>query len=304
VYLPPGYDPAAAPLPALWDLAAFTNSGPGHLNWRHRGENLAERLDRLIAQEEMPPVVVAMPDCFTSLGGNQYLNSPGVGRYADYLIQELIPLVEAELQVIPGPEGRGAFGKSSGGYGALVQAMQFPGVWGAVASPAGDIGFEWVYRPGFPVACRVLAEFGGESKAFLRHFWESQSAGPDEYAALLTLAMAASYDPDPRQPDRIQLPFDLQTCTLHPERWARWLEHDPLCMVERHADGLRALRALYIDVGSRDEYHIQFGTRAFISRLEDLGVDHHFVEFEGTHRNLDLRLDHSLPLLARALEPR
>jgi hypothetical protein len=182
--------------------------------------------------------------------------------------------------------------------------MQFPGVWAAVAAHAADIGFEWVYRPGFPVACRVLEQFGGDPLAFLRHFWAGRSVGADEYTTLLTAAMAASYDPDPEQPGRIRLPFEPHTCTLRPERWARWLEHDPLCMVERHGAGLRALRALYIDVGDRDEYHIQFGTRAFAARLEELAIDHHFEEFEGTHRNLDWRLDHSLPLLGRALQPR
>ena len=30
----------------------------------------------------LPPVVVPMPDCFTSLGGNQYINSSAVGAYA------------------------------------------------------------------------------------------------------------------------------------------------------------------------------------------------------------------------------
>jgi S-formylglutathione hydrolase FrmB len=303
VYLPPGYGESSPAVPVLWDLAAFTNSGLGHLNWRHRGENLPQRLDRLIASGRMPPVVVAMPDCFTSLGGNQYINSTGVGRYADYVIEELIPLVEEELNVVRGPAGRGAFGKSSGGYGALVLAMRFPGVWGAVAAHAGDIGFDWVYRPGFPVACRVLEAFGGDATAFLRQFWARHSGTADEYTTLLTLAMAASYDPDPEQPENLRLPFDLHTCELKPERWARWLDHDPLRMVERHADGLRALRALYIDVGNRDEYHIQFGTRAFVSRLDDLAIDHHFEEFEGTHRNLDWRLDFSLPLLASALQP-
>jgi hypothetical protein len=34
-------------------------------------ENLPERLDRLIGQQRMLPVVVAFPDCFTRLGGNQ-----------------------------------------------------------------------------------------------------------------------------------------------------------------------------------------------------------------------------------------
>ena len=42
------------------------------------GENMPERLDRLIASGAMPPVVVAFPDCFTKLGGNQYINSSAI----------------------------------------------------------------------------------------------------------------------------------------------------------------------------------------------------------------------------------
>jgi hypothetical protein len=83
VYLPPGYSESGTPYIALWDLAAFTNSGPGHLNWRNQGENLPQRLDRLIGEGSMAPVVVAIPDCYTSLGGNQYVNSVSVGAYSD-----------------------------------------------------------------------------------------------------------------------------------------------------------------------------------------------------------------------------
>ncbi len=58
---------------------------------------------------------------------------------------------------------------------------------------------------------------------------------------------------------------------------------------------------LYIDVGSRDQYNIQYGTRAFIRRLEKFGIGHHFEEFDGTHSGMDWRLDISLPMLAKAL---
>ena len=100
VYLPPAYTEDSEPFIALWDLAAFTNSGPGHLNWRHHGENLPQRLDRLIHDGSLPPVVVAFPDCYTSLGGNQYLNSTGVGRYSDYIVKELVPLLSQNFNVI------------------------------------------------------------------------------------------------------------------------------------------------------------------------------------------------------------
>ena len=58
--------------------------------------------------------------------------------------------------------GRGVFGKSSGGYGALYLAMKHPEYWGAVASLAGDVGFDLVYRPEFPVVCSTLDKYGGD----------------------------------------------------------------------------------------------------------------------------------------------
>jgi len=305
VYLPPGYDAGGQPLVALWDFAAFTNSGPGHLNWRNQGENLVTRLDRLIFEGKLPPVVVPMPDCYTSLGGNQYINSASVGPYADYLVEELVPLVDEAFNVVRGRDGRGAFGKSSGGYGALRHAMSYPEVWGGIAMHAADCGFEWVYRPELPTTCQVLTEQGGDldqaATRFLEVFWRNRKLGGRDFSVLMTLAMAASYDPDENNPEQIRLPMDLETCTLDPERWSRWLAHDPLNLVESAADALAGLHCFYFDVGRRDQYNIQFGTRALAQKLEKQGIRHHFEEFEGTHSQLDWRLDTSLPILAQAL---
>ncbi len=301
IYLPPGYSSEAEPFPVLWDLAAFTNAGPGHTNWRLRGENLPERLDRLIGTGALRPLVVAMPDCFTYLGGNQYINSPGTGRYADYLVGELLPFLNESLNVIDSPRGRGLFGTSSGGYGALVLSMLHPGVWGAVAAHAPDVGFEWVYRPGLAVACRVLENHNNDVAAFLSHFWQGKRISGDDYTTLMTLAMASSYDPNPGNVRKIRLPVRAGTCELLSERWAQWLKWDPLQLIELHHEALSGLELLYLDVGRHDEYHIQFGCRQLTRRLDELGVNHHFSEFEGTHRGLDMRLDVSLPLLADAL---
>jgi enterochelin esterase-like enzyme len=301
VYLPAGYSKSGKPYVALWDFAAFTNAGPGHLNWKNQGENLPQRLDRLIASGEMPPVVVPMPDCYRALGGNQYVNSPSVGRYADYVVQELVPFLSEHVNVVDDRQGRGVFGKSSGGYGALVHAMYYPQTWGGLASHAGDIGFEWVYRPGFPRVAAVLSALDGDPYRFLKNFWRKKSPGSPDYATLMILAMAASYDPGDRPETVIQLPFDLHTCELDELRWSRWLQHDPLNLLDSHAQQLVSLKMLYVDVGNRDQYNIQFGTRAFVKRLEKLGIDHHYEEFDGTHSGIDWRLDISLPILAKAL---
>jgi enterochelin esterase-like enzyme len=112
VYLPPRFK-AGDRLPLLVDLVGFTGSGQAHVNWKNFGENAPERLDRLIGEGKMAPVAVAFPDCFSRLGGNQYINSASIGRYEDYLLGEVVPLVEKVLGV--GGEGRrGVFGKSSG----------------------------------------------------------------------------------------------------------------------------------------------------------------------------------------------
>jgi hypothetical protein len=51
----------------LVDLVGFTSSGLSHTDRVGFRENLPERLDRLIGERRMPPVVVPFSDCFTRL---------------------------------------------------------------------------------------------------------------------------------------------------------------------------------------------------------------------------------------------
>jgi enterochelin esterase-like enzyme len=300
VYLPAGYRDGDV-LPLLVSLAGYTSSGLAHVNWRAFEESLPERLDRLIGSGAMAPAVVLFPDCFTTLGGNQYLNSSALGAYADYLLTELIP--ETESRYGTDRNRRAVFGKSSGGYGALMLAMRYPGAFHAVASHAGDVGFETLFRSSFPSVATTLRDYvrDPDLSRFIKKFWGARKVGGADIHALMMLGMAASFDPDPAEPLGFKLPFDLRTCVVDPVRWRRWLEHDPLVLIERAARPLSALKALYIDVGTRDEYHIQYGTRLLHDRLTALGVPHHFEEFDGTHSAMDHRLDLSLPLLRVAL---
>lgn len=152
VYLPPGSDGRGLPL--LVDLVGFTSGGPGQTNWKAFGENMPERLDRLIGEGKLKPVVVAFPDCFTRVGGNQYINSVSTGRWADFLVREMTPFVERELGC--GGDGRrGVFGKSSGGYGSLVHALDHSDFWAAAACHSGDAGFELCYLPDMPATLRI-----------------------------------------------------------------------------------------------------------------------------------------------------
>jgi S-formylglutathione hydrolase FrmB len=334
VWLPPQYDSSAASrsasvrgrrFPVLFDLVGYTAGGPAHVNWRGFEENIPERLERLVFEKRMGPAIVVFPDCYTRLGGNQYINSSAIGSYADYLTRELIPYIDAELRTLAAREHRGCFGKSSGGYGALIHGMKYARYWGAVACHSGDSYFDFCYRSDWPNTLDELARYrrparkagpaspaasqgrpdgrdDGRVQRFLAAAFERSKHTSAELHCLMMLGMAASYDPDPRAPNGFRLPFDLETGELIEARWERWKKHDPIELAAGCADALRSLRGLYIDCGWRDQYHLQYGARILSKRLAQLRVTHRYEEFDDNHSGVDYRQDVSLPFLYRALK--
>ena len=251
----------------------------------------------------MPPCVVVMPDCFTSLGGNQYLNSSVLGRWEDFIYEDLIPRIQDEFRVWPDARARGIFGHSSGGYGALVHAMRHGQHWGAAAVHSADIGFDLLYRPDFPKALRALDKHEGDPGAFLASLADAPRLSGEAFYAMMILAMAGSYDPQPDAPMGLRLPVDPYTCELDERAWQRWLAHDPLTLVGQSdcLDHLRSLAALYIDCGSRDEYNLHFGARRVSRALRAAQVEHRYEEFPDGHSKVAYRLDESLPYVVDAL---
>ena len=74
-------------------------------------------------------------------------------------------------------------------------------------------------------------------------------------------------------------------------------------MVAHHAKALKSLRAIYVDCGWRDQYHLHYGARVLSKRLAQHGIAHRYEEFDDTHSSIDYRMDVSLPFLVRALKP-
>jgi hypothetical protein len=54
------------------------------------------------------------------------------------------------FRTLAGREHRGCFGKSSGGYGAIIHGMKYAKYWGAVAGHSGDACFDFVYWHDWP----------------------------------------------------------------------------------------------------------------------------------------------------------
>ena len=298
VYIPAGHDGHGLPL--LVDLVGITSSGLSHTNWAAFQENMPERLDRLIGGQHMPPVVVAFPDCFTRVGGNQYVNSAATGAWEDFLTAEMLPEVERRFGC--GGDGRrGVFGKSSGGYGAITHALRHSDIWSAAACHSGDMGFELCYLPDMPATLRALAGVDNSIERWWRGLEEAKKRPEGNFTTLNVLAMAASYDPDPAEFLGMRLPVTFDTCEVIEARWANWLRHDPVVAVESLGDNLRRLKALYIDCGVKDQFNLLYGARRFTRRLDQLGIAHRYEEFPDNHSGVDYRMDESLPFLAQAL---
>jgi hypothetical protein len=304
VYLPPGYD--AEPdrrYPSVYVIQGMT----GQLDmWRNRfpfRRTFPELADRLFAEDTAPPCIVVWVDCWTSLGGSQFLDSPATGRYHTYLCEEVVPWVDARYRSRGQPEHRGIMGKSSGGYGAMVTPMLRPDLFGGLATHAGDALFEVCYQLEFPQVARALRdEHGGSYERFWEDFRSRPAMSKKEDAGLVNAyCMAACYSAE--EDGSVSLPFDTATGELRPEVWERWLAWDPVRMVRRYAEALRGLRAIYIDAGTRDEYYLDLGAEAFRRALADIGVTDVFFElFDATHMQIEYRYPLALRYLAERLQ--
>jgi hypothetical protein len=303
VYLPPGYaDSGERRYPTLYMIQGLT----GQLDmWRNRAafrKSVPELVDELFATGEAPPCIVVWVDCWTRIGGSQFLDSPGTGRYHTHLCDEIVPFVDAGYRTLAAAAHRGILGKSSGGYGAMVTPMLRPDLFGGLATHAGDALFELCYQPGFADSVRALRDhYQGSFAEFWRDFRGRPAFSKTGDDTLLnTWCMAACYSTD--ADGSVRLPFDPATGALVREIWDRWLAWDPVRMVEQRAQALRSMKAIYIDAGKRDEYHLDLGAEAFRRELDAIGVGDYFFElFDGTHRAIEYRYPIALKYLAERL---
>ncbi|HEU4896033.1 MAG TPA: alpha/beta hydrolase-fold protein [Actinomycetota bacterium] len=302
VYLPSGVgDDPGARYPSIYVIQGYTGQVDMWWNRTALRPTVPELVDELFANQTTPPAVVVFVDCWTSLGGSQFLNSPGTGRYLDYLCDEVVAFVDDHYPTLPAREHRGIAGKSSGGYGAMVAPMLRPDVFGALVSHAGDALFEHCYLPDMAKAARALRDhYDGSYERFLADFATRPAMSRESDDALLNMwAMAACYSAEPD--GTVTLPFDPATGRLRDEVWARWLALDPVRMAAGHADQLRSLRGIWLDAGRRDQYWLDLGATAFSAELDALGIEHVFELFDATHSAIEYRYPLGLAFLAKRL---
>ena len=127
VYLPPDYATSARRYPVVYLLHGLSDDDSG---WIQFGEvHLAA--DRAIAEREIPPMIIVMPDG----GATFYINDyQGKVRWEDMFVQEFIPHIDAQYRTRSAREYRGISGLSMGGWGSLTLSMRHRDLFVACAA--------------------------------------------------------------------------------------------------------------------------------------------------------------------------
>lgn len=129
IFLPPCYGLDGHVYPALY---MFGGNIHDDAIWDTLG--LDEAAETAIAAGEIPPLLIVMPDN----GWLANTTTSGPNSYEGFVIDELIPHIEANYCAWSAADGRAVGGISRGGYWSLMMAFRRPDLFGSVGahSPA------------------------------------------------------------------------------------------------------------------------------------------------------------------------
>ena len=264
-------------LPVLIYLAPFTSSGLGRANWKAFGESLPQRHERLVRHRTHEAGHFSDARLFHFTWWEQYVDSQVLGNWSTWLRTDLKQEIQSRFNC---SNKFGLFGKSSGGFGSIYNALIAPDAWHAIASHSGDVGFDAVYRNDLHAAATQISQHGSIDN-FITHTRETTKLSSDEFYALMICAMAASYDCTNTQDSKfgIRLPIDMHSGDIKSEVWQNWLSYDPLNLLKTYKDCLKSLDLCFIDCGNKDQYNLHFGSRLLHQKLTSLGIEHNYEEF-------------------------
>jgi enterochelin esterase-like enzyme len=271
VYLPAGYEAQPSRrYPVVYYLHGFTWSDSLVFNQ----DGMAALLDQAIANGQIRPFILVVPNEKTRFGGSMYVNSATNGPWAEFTARELVTFIDKNYRTLARPGSRGLAGHSMGGGGTLRLALQYPGTWAAAyaLSPA-FIGPHPSYLPGAGLLQALRAT--------------SPAAVQTDFGALATVALARAFSPNlAARPFGADLPGSLgaDSLTQRDAVLGRWVAAMPTAQLPSRVGGLRQLRALAFDWGAQDEFrHIPASCRTFSQWLASFGLRHSAEEYEGTH---------------------
>ncbi len=289
------YNPVLVPLekrenlPVVFVLAGFTGNGPNYFNVKSFVDNMIQTIDHCSQNKVAPKALYVFVDAMTFWGGAQFLNSPHVGNYEDYIIKEIVPTLKKNYAVHPNHWA--ICGGSSGGYGALHLASLYPEVFPYVSALAPDSAFEVTLLPDIYKSLEQIKRAGGV-KGVHRELKSGRLLKSKNWHEVLnTVGMASCYSPKAEGPFDFELPVN-ERGEVKELIWKSWKEKDPVCFLDERKESVKRLKGIYLSVGIYDQFQLYFGARQIKGVLESQSVKLNYSEFEGSHFELNQRRPH------------
>lgn len=268
------------PHPVIFILAGFTGNSPFYTNPKFNESNAVQVICEASAKGMAPNAHYVFVDSLTSWGGSQFINSEATGHYEDFIIQEVVNAVRNNYNCNPESSHWCIMGGSSGGYGALHLGSKFPEIFGVIAAIAPDSFFQASLLPEFYTAGPTWEKYGTARKIL-----EDLKSGKimkikNWHSIVNAIAMAACYAP---KGSDIEILFPLtRDGEVVEDVWNKFLTKDPIHFLKERKPRLHN-SVVYLDVGQRDNFHLQYGARQIAKILSTQDTQLTYNEFDGNH---------------------
>lgn len=267
-------------LGVVFILSGFAGNGTKYLGDKGFEETFLQQLDVLFGLGKAPLAHYVFVDAWTFWGGSQFVNSQATGNYEDYIVKELYPSICDHLKV--NRHHIAIMGQSSGGYGSLHLASAYPTLFPYCGALAPDCFFEASLLPDLYKAAPFLNLNKNYPKLKELHQTRTILKQRQGFSIINAIAMTACYSPSIQKP-HLDWPINFQDGSLIAKVWNRWKQKDPVVFLKKRKLKIKKLRGLFLDVGSRDEFHLHLGVRQIHQWLKASKINHHFSEFDGGH---------------------
>jgi hypothetical protein len=216
----------------------------------------------------------------TPLGASWYVNSAASGNWEDFVVQELVPYIDANFRTLPTRNSRGIAGVFIGGYGAIRLGMRHPNVFGSVYA---------MHPVGTGSGVGVMASIPNwDILANAKSLDDVRKDGRTQIFAGIFQAHLPNADKPPlfidltARPAEEQLAID--SALMGRLRKNFFLEE----MIAQYADNLKSLRGLKFDWTRNDANfdHI-YANQAFTRKLNEFGIPHGADEYNGRFGEAD-----------------
>lgn len=272
VYLPAGYSASSSQrYPVIYFLSNPFQAGYRY-DFDHR--NAQKLFDQAIAAGVIGKFILVTVDMNTPLGASWYVNSPATGNWEDFLVQDVVPYIDANFKTLANRNSRGIAGVFIGGYGAIRFGMRHPDIFGSVYA---------MHPVGTGSGVGVMAEI--PKWDLLVNAKTMDDVRTDGRTRIFAGIFQAHLPNSQKPPLFIDLPArqEEQKLIIDSALMERLRSHFYLdTMIPEYAENLKSLKGLKFDWSRKDgNYDHIFANQAFTRKLNEYGIDHGAEEYNG-----------------------